>query len=51
MKSEHRQHKSDYKVARGDLNKKFVTQSDKKGLIAGKFMCSLDNMYLKFSIR
>ena len=29
----------------------FVTQSDKKGLIAGKYMCSLNNMYLKFSIR
>ena len=29
----------------------YVTQSDKKGLIAGKYMCSLNNMYLKFSIR
>jgi len=28
-----------------------VTQSDKKGLIAGKYMCSLNNMCLKFSIR
>jgi len=28
-----------------------VTQSDKKGLIARKYMCSLNNMYLKFSIR
>jgi len=28
----------------------FVTQSDKKGLIAGKYMCSLNNMCLKFSI-
>jgi len=29
----------------------YVTQSDKKGLIAGKYMSSLNNMYLKFSIR
>jgi len=29
----------------------YVTQSDKKGLIAGKYICSLNNMYLKFSIR
>ena len=27
------------------------TQSDKKGLIAGKYMCLRNNMYLKFSIR
>jgi len=29
----------------------YVTQSDEKGLIAGKYTCSLNNMYLKFSIR
>jgi len=29
----------------------YVTQSDKKGLIAGKYICSLNNMFLKFSIR
>ena len=29
----------------------YVTQSDKKGLIARKYMCSLNNIYLKFSIR
>ena len=29
----------------------YVTQSDKKGLIAGKYMCSLNNIYLKLSIR
>ena len=29
----------------------YVTQSDKKGLIAGKYMHSLNNMYLTFSIR
>jgi len=33
------------------INYIIVTQSDKKGLIAGKYMCSLINMYLKFSIR
>jgi len=27
-----------------------VTQSDKKGLIAGKYMCSLNNMYLHFFV-
>ena len=32
-------------------NSIYVTQSDKKGLIAGKYMCSLNDMYLKFSIR
>jgi len=29
----------------------YVTQSDKKGLIVGKCICSLNNMYRKFSIR
>jgi len=29
----------------------YVTQSDKKELIARKYMCSLNNMYLKFSIK
>jgi len=29
----------------------YVAQSDKKGLIAGKYMCSLNYVYLKFSIR
>ena len=35
----------------GRCEKAYVTQSDKKGLIAGKYMCSLNNMYLMFSIR
>jgi len=33
------------------LNIAHIWPSLKKGLIAGKYMCSLNNMYLKFSIR
>jgi len=34
-----------------EFNINFVTQSDKEGLLAGKYMYSLNNMYLNFSIR
>jgi len=40
-----------FEKPRVNVNAQYVTQSDKKGLIAGKYMYSLNNMYLKFSIR